>query len=225
DVSVVVGIGWQNFELAHSYNEYILDAQSRFPNRIVGFCAVNPGWGELALIEAARCFEFGLKGIGELHPDTQGFNLSDFTLINPLMELIMQFDVPILVHSSEPMGHNYAGKGTVHPATLIAFIQKFKDAQIICAHWGGGLPFYALMPEIAHSLKNVYFDSAASPFLYDSAIFSVVTQLVGPDKVLFGSDFPLVRQNKILNQVQDNDFSPETLALILGGNAHRLLKL
>ena len=81
------------------------------------------------------------------------------------------------------------------------------------------------MPEIADLLKNVSFDSAASPFLYDSAIFSVVTRLVGPEKVLFGSDFPLVRPKRMLKQVRDNHFSPETTALILGGNAHRILNL
>jgi len=225
DVSVVAGIGWQNFELARFYNDYILDAQSRFPNRLIGFCTVNPQWGQLAVREAQRCLEAGLKGVGELHPDTQGFNLSDDQTVNSLMQLIIQFGVPVLVHSSEPIGHYYPGKGTVSPKELITFIQKFKEAQIICAHWGGGLPFYSLMPEIADSLKNVYFDSAASPFLYNSAIFSIVTSLVGPEKVLFASDFPLVKPNTILKQVRENHFSPETLALILAGNAHRLFKL
>lgn len=225
DVSVMVGIGWQNFELARMYNDYILDAQSRFPNRLIGYCAVNPQWGQLAVVEAQRCLEAGLKGVGELHPDTQGFNLNEDPTVNSLMELIVHFEVPILVHSSEPIGHDYPGKGTVNPTKLIAFIQNFKEAQIICAHWGGGLPFYSLMPEIADLLKNVSFDSAASPFLYDSAVFSVVTRLVGPEKVLFGSDFPLVSPKRMLKQIRDNHFSPETLALILGGNAHRLLNL
>ena len=49
----------------------------------------------------------------------------------------------------------------------------------MCAHWGGGLPFYALMPEVEDSLSNVYFDSAASPFLYDASVFPTVAGLVG----------------------------------------------
>ena len=75
---------------------------------------------------------------------------------------------------------------------LLDFINNYPDTNIICSHWGGGLPFYSLMPEITDSLKNVYFDTSASTLLYDKKIFDISVSLIGSKKILFGSDFPLV---------------------------------
>jgi len=49
--------------------------------------------------------------------------------------------------------------------------------KIVCAHWGGGLPFYALMPEVGKSFTNVFFDTAATVFLYQPQIFEQVSQI------------------------------------------------
>ena len=70
-----------------------------------------------------------------------------------------------LAPGSEPVGHAYAGKGDTFPGELLAMAQRFPNARIVGAHWGGGLPFYAHMPEVREALANVWFDSAASPFL------------------------------------------------------------
>ena len=53
----------------------------------------------------------------------------------------------------------------------------------ILAHWGGGLPFYGLMKKEAPEILNkVYFDTAASPYLYRPAIYRLAAEMVGPDK-------------------------------------------
>ena len=88
---------------------------------------------------------------------------------------------------------------------------------------GGGLPFYALMPEVYETLTNVYFDTAASPLLYDPRVFEVGVTLVGAAKVLFGSDFPLLTARRLLKQVEDADLSDADKAAITGGNAQKLL--
>src|SRR5947199_68154 len=54
----------------------------------------------------------------------------------------------LLFHASEPVGHVYPGKRGGEPGSLYRFIAANPDVRIICAHWGGGLPFYALMPEV-----------------------------------------------------------------------------
>ena len=59
--------------------------------------------------EARRCAEAGLRGIGELHPDTQGYDLGDFETMAPLMEIVREHGLIVTTHSSEPVGHAYPG--------------------------------------------------------------------------------------------------------------------
>ena len=129
----------------------------------------------------------------------------------------------VLTHSSEPTGHLYPGKGQATPDLLFKFIGNFADLPVVCAHWGGGLPFYALMPEVRQALEEVYFDTAISPFLYRPEIYSQVSQLVGADRILFGSDFPVIAQSRVFSEVLNADLPEENKAEILYGNARRLL--
>ena len=225
DLSVMVGIGWNDPGLARESNDYLIDAVRRFPLRLRGFCAVNPQWGAEAAAEVERCAAAGLSGIGELHPDTQGFDLGDRSVMAPVVEAAVAAGMPILTHTSEPVGHTYAGKGSTTPVVLWRFIEAFPEATIICAHWGGGLPFYALMPEVKESLKRVYFDSAASPFLYREEVFAAVVGLVGEERVMFGTDYPLISQKRLLRQVVDAPISDDAKEGILYRNAARLLGL
>ena len=71
DVSVALGIGWNDLEICRQANDYVIEAVKQFPLRLKGFCAVNPRWGAAAVAEVERCTQAGLVGIGELHPDTQ----------------------------------------------------------------------------------------------------------------------------------------------------------
>jgi hypothetical protein len=84
-----------------------------------------------------------------------------------------------LTHSSEPVGHEYAGKGSVTPDVLYRFVLAFPGLKLVCAHWGGGLPFYALMPEVEKALANVFFDTAATVFLYKPEVFEHVSRVIG----------------------------------------------
>ena len=71
DVAVAMGIGWTDAGLAREANDYLAESVKRYPNRIVGFAGINPAWGKEAVAEVERCASLGLRGIGELHPDTQ----------------------------------------------------------------------------------------------------------------------------------------------------------
>ena len=105
------------------------------------------------------------------------------------------------------------------------FISNFPEATIVCAHWGGGLPFYALMPEVADALRNVYFDSAASPFLYTPQVYSAMSELVGAEKLLLGSDYALMRPRRLLDEIAASSLTLQEREALLGGNAARLLGL
>ena len=225
DVSVVMGIGWTDPGLAREANDYIIDSVRAYPDRLIGFASVDPRRGGAAASEADRCARAGLRGVGELHPDTQSFDLGSRAVMAPLMEAVMEHDLIVTTHSSEPVGHMYAGKGETRPEKLWRFIQNFPGARIVCAHWGGGLPFYALMPEVREALENVYFDTAASPFLYDYQIFETAAGLVGPGKILMGSDFPLMPAARLLGQIGKSGLSAEDAKAVKGDNAARLLGL
>jgi len=116
---------------------------------------------------------------------------------------------PLMVHCSEPVGHAYPGKGRNTPEKVYAFALAHPDLKVVTAHWGGGLPFYYLMPELGPSLPNLYFDSAATEFLYDPRVFASVSGLAGPQRMLFGSDFPLLSQERALAHARKAGLSEE----------------
>ena len=222
---VAMGMGWTDPVLARQVNDYLIESVQRNPQRLTGFCSVNPAWGDVALAEVERCAAEGLMGIGELHPDTQGFDITDRPGLAPLMDVARRLGLPVVVHGSEPVGHLYAGKGATTPDKLYRFIENFQDNTIICAHWGGGLPFYALMPEVPGLMENVYFDMAASPLLYRPEVVRTVADLVGPEKILFATDFPLIRHKRLLRQVTESGLDSTAQEAILGGNAAQMLGL
>jgi predicted TIM-barrel fold metal-dependent hydrolase len=223
DLSVVLNIGWVSHELCGKTNDYILDSVSRYRKRLVGFCAIQPRAGEVAIAEVERCARAGAKGIGELRSDVQGFDLTDKKTMKPVVDAVVKHDLIFLTHSSEPVGHEYSGKGRITPDILYSFITAFPSLKLVCAHWGGGLPFYALMPEVAKALANVFFDTAATVFLYKPEIFEQLSRIIGSDKILFGTDYPLMHQNRVLAQVQSAQLPVKDKAKILGDNAQKML--
>jgi predicted TIM-barrel fold metal-dependent hydrolase len=225
DMSVVVNAGWVRHELCVKTNDYILGSISRYPTRLVGFCAIQPRAGDAAIAELERCAKAGARGIGELRSDVQGFDLADKRTMKPLIDAALKHDLIFLTHSSEPVGHEYSGKGSITPDILYSFVTGFPNLKLVCAHWGGGLPFYALMPEVAIALDNVFFDTAATVFLYKPEIFEQVSHIISSDKILFGTDYPLMHQNRVITQIQSSKLTEEDRTKILGANAQKLLCL
>jgi predicted TIM-barrel fold metal-dependent hydrolase len=133
--------------------------------------------------------------------------------------------IPILLHTNEHLGHSYPGKGTTPLEVFYQFALTFPSLPILLAHWGGGLPFYELMPEVAKAMANVYYDTAASPFLYSKKIYGVAKEIVGVEKILFGSDFPLVRPRRYFQELEESGLSVEDQQKILGLNLAQLLNL
>jgi len=225
DISVILNYGWTTHELCLETNDYILESVARYPRRLVGFGAVQPQSPQAAVAEIERCAKAGIKGVGELRPDMQLFDLTDEVVMAPLVEALKKNGLIMLIHASEPVGHDYPGKGSITPDTLYPFITSFPELKLVCAHWGGGLPFYSLMPEVKKAMGNVFFDTAASPLLYSPQVYQQVVQLVGGDRILFGSDYPLLAPGRLLKEIEEAGLPPETKELILGGNARRLLGL
>jgi len=224
-VSVVQSGGWSSHELCIEFNDYILESVARYPKRLMGFTTFQTDSIEAAVTEIERCARGGAVGIGELRPESLSISLSDAGAMATLAAAIAGNGLRLLVHASEPVGHVYQGKGTMTPEKLLSFIDCFPGTTVICAHWGGGLPFYAMMPEVGEALANVYFDTAASPFLYQPEVYRVVAGLVGVERVLFGSDYPLLGQKRAIDDATAAGLTEDEMSLVLSGNACRLLDL
>jgi uncharacterized protein len=223
DISVVVNYGWSTHDLCVETNDYILESIARYPQRLYGFCAVASYHDDRSLAEIERCVKGGIKGVGELRPDLPPPATMTAEMLEPFARTLREHRLILSTHSSDPVGHHYHGKGAATPERLEKFIANFKDVPVVCAHWGGGLPFYTLMPEVREALENVYYDTAISPFLYRPEIYRHVRDLVGADRIIYGSDYPAIAQRRVLNEIDTAGFPAEDREMILSGNARRLL--
>ena len=221
--AVVMNANWSSLELVKETNDYILESIARHPKRLVGFCSLPPTSDDEKIAELERCIRAGVRGIGEMRPEFQGLDKGDEPVLDPIFKIAVKHKLMLCIHASEPVGHDYPGKYTFTPEKIYKLIMRYPDLTMILAHWGGGLPFYALMQEVKTAMKNTYVDTSASPYLYTAAIFTHVSRIIGADRILFGSDFPLMPPSKVLKQMNSVELSENEKSLILHGNAERLL--
>ena len=224
DKSVICGFAWSDAELCLEHTRYLLEEAAQSEGRLIPFCSVQPS-DEKARDLLKRWAARGARGLGELRPQQQGYSLIDSEEADLLAWAADAYDLTLLFHASEPAGHVYPGKAGLPVEQLYRFIADFPGVTVIAAHWGGCLPFYALMPEVSEKLDRTYFDTAATGLLYRPEIYKHAIDLVGADHILFGSDFPLVSQEQALQELRDAPIDDEARRLILGENARRLLRL
>lgn len=224
DKAVIFGFGFQDMGLCRYVNDYVMDKARAYPDRLIGFASVLPQHKEVER-ELLRCQAGGLRGVGELFPQGQQFDLASAQVMAPFARTLEALGWPVIFHLNEPVGHPYAGKTKTRLEEAEAFARHFPDLVTILAHWGGGLFFYELMAEVSKTLANVYYDTAASVFLYGHKVYNVVKSLDLTRKILFGSDYPLLPPRRYMADMEKSDLTQEEIAAILGGNAQRLLKL
>ena len=223
--SVVFGFPWEHAEHYKRHNDYIIESIQQHPERLTGFCSFSPlssgGPGE-----AERCLSQGLSGVGELAVYNSGLTSEVVKALEDVMGVCSQTDLPFLLHTNEPVGHKYPGKTSNTLRQIYDFIKAYPQNRIVLAHWGGGLLFYGLMKkEVREAFQNVWFDTAASPFLYISDIYRIAGEIIGFDKILFGSDYPLLRPKRYFNEMSSAKISQSQMEQITGLNAARLLGL
>ena len=221
--SVIFGFPWRSLKLMRRHNDYILEAQHRFPRHLIGFACVN-ALESGAAAEVERCLASGCRGVGELAFYQEGLGDDMIAALRPIADLCEGYNVPLLLHANEPVGHTYPGKSPMQLGELYNLIKSFPDLNLILAHWGGGLLFFNLLKkEISAALKNVYFDTAASPYLYRQEIYRLAAEIIGPEKILFGSDYPLLSPSRYLKEMTEGGLAPEHQELMTSQNALKIL--
>jgi predicted TIM-barrel fold metal-dependent hydrolase len=222
DMSVVFGFPWKNPVTFKKHNDYIIDSVIKYPDRLIGLACFNISDKEITQ-ETERCLNAGLSGVGELALYTSGLADESIKLLEPVLELCLEKNAPLLLHTNEPVGHVYPGKTSITLSQIYGFIKRFPENKIVLAHWGGGIFFYTLMKkEVTETLKNIFFDTAASPFLYRPAIYDAAKKSAGIDKILFGSDYPLLKPERYFQEMEQTELTNEDIRKIKGENALKL---
>jgi len=225
DKSVVCGFAWSDQGLCKDGNDYILECIERYPDRLIGFTCIQLKDRDRTVEEIERCVRLGAKGVGEIVTEAHGVAIDDKKIMGPIVEAAKGLNIPIMVHTNETVGHYYLGKAKTELKQYYNFVLSCPDMDIILAHWGGGLLFYELMPEVARACERVYYDTAASIFLYSSRIYPAAVRIIGADRILFGTDYPLIDQRRYLKQIEDSGLSKQDMDKINGENARRLMGL
>jgi uncharacterized protein len=231
--AIIAGWPWQVHDVCVEHNTWAMAVARQHPDRFAALAVIQPEAGRAAVREVERCLDGGMSGVGELNADGQGFRL-DSSGARAVAQVCAERGAALLLHSNEPVGHVYPGKGTLSLTTIYDFILSMPQLRLVLAHWGGGLPFYELMPEVRRAAANVCYDTAASPLLYDPGVFRLALEMVGARKVLFGSDYPLSLYpgsgakpgfRRFLDEIRSLGLGAEAESGVLGGNARRVFSL
>jgi len=215
DAALVCGFPWRDDGHARLHNDYILEAARDHPGRLIPLGCVDPLSGE-ASDEAERVLSAGAAGLGEMaryHND-----LGDE--MPPFADLCAEAGRPLLLHTNEPVGHGYPGKSPMTLRGLYDLVKACPRTRFQLAHLGGGIFFYEfLKQEAAGVLSNCVFDIAAAPFLFRPEIYNLFMKTAGPDRLLYGSDFPLLRLDRYQKDMDKAGLDDGLKEKILGLNA------
>ena len=181
--------------------------------RLIGFGTLHPDMSD-AGDEIERIITLGLKGI-KLHPDFQGFNADDPKMdkIYPLIENRL----PLLIHCGDEKLDNSS------PKRIANVLDRFPGLTIIAAHLGGHKTWQESIEYLV--CKNVYMDTSSAIRYMDSTLAVKLIKKHGTDKIVFGTDYPIVYHEselEVFNQLDLNETEKEN---ILYNNAAGILGL
>jgi predicted TIM-barrel fold metal-dependent hydrolase len=209
-------------------NEEICEAAQKNADMMIAFASIDPHKGKMGAREARRLIEsHGVKGF-KFHPTVQDFLPTD-RMAWPIYEVINEYKMPAIFHS----GHSGIGSGmrcggglrlqNSNPMLLEDVTMAFPDIQFIIAHpsW----PWQDEALSLALHKPNVWIDlSGWSPKYFPPQLVQYANTLLR-DRMLFGSDFPLITPDRWMKDFEEAGFKPDVHPLILKKNAMRLLGL
>ncbi len=210
-------------------NDFVADAMRADPDVFIGFASVDPWAGKKAVDEVKRAVEeLGLRGF-KFHPASQAFYPNDRRFY-PIYEAIARYDLPMLFHTGTTgIGAGLPGGGGLklggcRPIPYMDDVAAdFPDTNMILAHpsW----PWQDESLAMAVHKPNVYIDlSGWSPKYFSPTLIQYANRMI-QDKVLFGTDFPLITPERWLGAFEHAPFVDEVRPKILFENANKLLGL
>jgi len=209
-------------------NEEIAELAHQHSDVAIPFASINPHRGEAGVREARRLIkDFGVKGF-KFHPSVQSFSPND-PMAYPLYEAIAEAKLPALFHTGQTgVGAGTPGGGGIrlkysNPMLLDDVAADFPDMPIILAH--PSFPWQEEALSVATHKPQVYIDlSGWSPKYFPPILVQYANTLL-KDKILFGSDYPVLSPERWLAEFDKLPIKPEVRPLILKDNAAKLLKL
>ena len=209
-------------------NEEIALSCAEHADVLIPFASIDPAKGVPGVREARRLVEqFGIRGL-KFHPSLQGFYPND-ALAFPLYEVAQELGVPAIFHTGQTgIGARIRGGGGIrlkysNPMCIDDVAVDFPDLRIVMAH--PAFPWQDEALAVATHKPNVYIDlSGWSPKYFPPQLVSYANTLL-KDKVLFGSDYPLITPDRWLKDFEGLDIKPDVRPRILKQNAMALLGL
>jgi len=228
--AVLLGWYWEHHETCKLHNRFYSELINQHSDRLLAFATIQPSCEKDCLSELNWARQNGFLGIGEIHPQAQGFSLKDDSWLT-VMDHIVGWNFPVNFHVTDPDSKPHPGRIDTPLEDYVSLAKDWPDQTIILSHLGGLLPMRPNFYEQAISLKRLYYDCAAIPLLYSKDTLREFAKLVDRDHILFGSDYPL---RVIPKHQKKPDFSPsiqfvresglteEQLNYVLSENAKRL---
>jgi predicted TIM-barrel fold metal-dependent hydrolase len=209
-------------------NEEIAEVAAANADVLIPFASVDPGKGARAVAEARRLIDdHGVKGF-KFHPNVQAFFPNDRS-VYPLYEVIAEARLPALFHTGHSgIGTGLPGGGGIrlkysNPIHVDDVAVDFPELPIVLAH--PSFPWQDEALSIALHKEQVWIDlSGWSPKYFPEQLIRYANTLL-KDRVLFGSDFPLITPDRWLADFAEAGFKDEVRPLVLKENAARLLGL
>jgi uncharacterized protein len=209
-------------------NEEIAELAHQHSDVAIPFASIDPHRGEEGVRAARRLIkDYGVKGF-KFHPTVQEFFPND-RLAYPLYEVIAEAKLPALFHTGQTgVGAGTPGGGGLrlkysNPLTLDDVAADFPDMPIILAH--PSFPWQEEALSVATHKPQVYIDlSGWSPKYFPPILVQYANTLL-KDKILFGSDYPVLSPEKWVEEFDKLPIKPEVRPKIMKENAARLLQL
>jgi uncharacterized protein len=208
--------------------EEIAEVAAENNDVLIPFGSVDPWQGKAAVRRVHRLVEqFGVKGF-KFHPSMQAFEPNDRRFY-PIYEALVDDRIPALFHTGQTgIGAGLPGGYGIKlrysdPMLLDDVAADFPDLTIVLAH--PSVPWVDSQIAIATHKANVYIDlSGWSPKYFPPQLVKAANGLLR-NKVLFGSDFPVIQVDRWRADFETLDIKPEVAPLIFKTNALRMLSL
>jgi predicted TIM-barrel fold metal-dependent hydrolase len=211
-------------------NDLLGQAQSDHPDVFLAFAGIDPWKGEAAIEEIRRCkAEYDVVGVGELNAARQKFLPNDRRFY-PIWETCAELGLVVMFHTGFPgagAGTRGGGGYRLENARPVPYLDDvaadFPELSIISAH--PGWPWHLENLAMAWHKANVYVDlSGWGPKYLPPEVVRYASSLIA-DRVLFGTDWPVLTVDRWFEQFDTLDIKPESRQKILLDNALRLFGL